>query len=240
MKQGIGKTILYVLLLTLIALLPTFYYFNTSIINEMEDLQDTFKNDLPSFVIENGELVSDEPAPITVNKSDLTLVFDSTGTVTIDDAKASSNSVYMLKNEMVYTLAGQSQAIPYSVLTDLTLTKEDLVEITSSMDSLLPIILPLTSIAIYLFSAIGKYIGVSFLALIGLALKNMLRVELTYGQLWRLSAYSVTLPTIFFAIMEALKTFVPSGFFIYWLVAIIMLILVIKEIPSSDEEETLQ
>ena len=44
-KQGIGKTILYVLLLTLISLLPTFYLFNTSVINEIEDLQETLKNE---------------------------------------------------------------------------------------------------------------------------------------------------------------------------------------------------
>jgi len=236
-KQGIGKTILYVLLLTLISLLPTFYLFNTSVINEIEDLQETLKNDLPSFVIENGELVSDETAPLTINKNDLTVIFDSTGTITSDDARASSNSIHMLKDELVYTMAGQSQSFPYTLLTD-TLTKEDLVELTSSMDSLLPIILPLTSVMIYLFSSISKCIGVSFLALIGLALKNMVSADLTYGKVWRLSAYSVTLPTIFFMIMEALKTFVPNGFFIYWLVAIIMLVLVIKEFSSSQQKSS--
>jgi hypothetical protein len=236
-KQGIGKTILYVLLLTLISLLPTFYLFNTSVINEIEDLQETLKNNLPAFVIENGELVSDETAPLTINKNDLTVIFDSTGTITSDVARASSNSIHMLKDELVYTMAGQSQSFPYSLLTD-TLTKEDLVELTSSMDSLLPIILPLTSVTIYLFSSISKCIGVSFLALIGLALKNIVSADLTYGKLWRLSAYSVTLPTIFFMIMEALKTFVPNGFFIYWLVAIIMLVLVIKEFSSSQQKSS--
>ena len=238
-KQRMSKTIFYVLLLTLISLLPTFYLFNTSIINEMGDLQETIKN-LPSFVIEDGDLVSDETAPITINQNDLTVIFDSTGTVTSDDAKASSNSIHLLKNEVVYTMAGQSQTIPYTLLTDMTLTKEDLIELISSMNSLLPIILPLTSVAIYLFSSISKCIGVSFLALIGLALKNMMKSDLTYGQLWRLSAYSVTLPTIFFMIMEALKIFVPNGFFIYWLVAIIMLILVIKEISSSQQTNSLE
>jgi hypothetical protein len=239
-KQGMGKTILYVLLLTLISLLPTFYLFNNAIINELEDLQETVKNDLPSFVIENGELISDETTPLTINKNDLTVIFDSTGTITSDDAKSSSNSIHLLKNEVVYTMAGQSQTIPYSLITDTTLTKEDLIELAVSMESLLPIVLPLTSVVIYLFSSISKCIGVSFLALFGLALKNIFRTELTYGQLWRLSAYSVTLPTIFFMIMEALKTYVPGGFLIYWLVATIMLILVIKEIPSSQQKNSIQ
>lgn len=234
-KQGIGKTILYVFLLTLISLLPSFYLFSTTIINETEVLQETIHNDLPPFTIENGELVSEETAPITINKNDLTIMFDSTGAVTSEEARNTTNSVFILKNELIYTIAGQSQSMPYSVLTNMTITKDDLIELTSSMDSLLPIFLSIMGVVVYLFSTAGKLIGVSFLALIGLFMNNILRKDLKYGELWRLSAYSVTLPTIFFMIMEALRTIVPSGFFIYWFVAIIMLVLVMKEIFSSEE-----
>ncbi len=236
-KQGIGKTILYVFLLTFVSLLPSFYLFSTTIINEIENLQDTLNNDLPPFTIENGELISDETTPITINKNGLTILFDSTGTVTSEDAGNTTNSIYILKNEIIYTFAGQSQSMPYSAFTNMIITKDDLIDLTSTMDKVLPIFIPILCVVIYLFSTASKLIGVSFLALVGMVLKNMLGKELKYGQLWRLSAYSVTLPTIFFMIMEALRTIVPSGFLIYWFVAIIMLVLVIKEIPSSASEE---
>jgi len=232
-QQGIGKTILYVFLLTLISLLPTLYFFSTTTINGVNILRDTIQNDLPAFTIENGELLSDKTAPVTINKNDLTILFDSTGTVNQEDARRTTNSIFFLKNELTYTIGGQSQSMPYSMFNNMTITKDDLLELTSSMDSFLPILLPIISVVIYLFSTISKFIGVSFLALIGLALKNMLGKEIKYGRLWRLSAYSVTLPTIFFMIMDSLQTIVPSGFFIYWFVSIIILILVLKEIPSS-------
>ncbi|WP_338470262.1 DUF1189 domain-containing protein [Niallia sp. XMNu-256] len=235
-KQGIGKTILYVFLLMFVSLLPTFYLFSTTIINEIENLQDTLNNDLPPFTIENGELISEELTPITINKNDLTILFDSTGTVTSEDAGNTTNSIYILKNEIIYTFAGQSQSMPYSTFTGMTITKDDLIDLTSTLDNILPIFIPILCLVIYLFSTASKLIGISFLALIGLMLKNMLGKDLKYGQLWRLSAYSVTLPTIFFMIMEALKTIVPSGFLIYWFVAIIMLVLVMKEIQSSTSE----
>lgn len=203
-------------------------------INEIQALDDTIENELPSFTIENGELVSDENAPITMHKNDFTIIFDSTGTVTSDDATKATDSIFILKNELIYVFGGQSQSMPYSVFSDMTITKDDLIDMTSSIDSLLPIIIPIISIIVYLFSAISKLIGISFLALIGLAIKNIQRKDIKYGGLWRLSAYSVTMPTIFFMIMEALKTVVPSGFLIYWFVAIIMLILSMKEIPSSE------
>ena len=61
----------------------------------------------------------------------------------------------------------------------------------------------------------------------------MMGKNVSYRYLWRISAYSVTLPTVFFTIMESLKTIVPSGFFIHWFVAIMMLMLTLKEVPSE-------
>lgn len=235
-KQRMGKTILYVLLLTLLSLLPTFYYFSTSITAGVEALQDTVKNDLPSFTIKDGELISDQSVPLTINKNDFTIIFDSTNAVAQTDIERSDNTLFFLKNEMVYSMAGQSQSVPYTMLGNATFTKDDFVSFISSMNSILSIFIPITSAVIYLFTFISKLIEVSVLALIGLALKNILGKTIEYGQLWKLSAYSITLPTVFFTIMESLKTTVPSGFFIHWFVSIIMLVLILKEFPSTKTE----
>jgi Protein of unknown function (DUF1189) len=232
-QQGIGKTILYVFLLTLLAVLPSFYYFNTSITTGFHVLEDTVQNELPPFTIENGELVADEQTPVTINKNDFSIIFDSTGTVDQTDVSGSDNTILFLKNEVIYSVSGQSQSMPYSTLGDITLTQEDLLSVINSIDSMLPVMIPLIDIIIYLFSASMKFIEVSVLALFGLALKNMMGKNISYRSLWRVAAYSVTLPTVFFTIMESLKTIVPSGFFIHWFVAIMMLVLTLKEISSK-------
>ncbi|WP_146908421.1 DUF1189 family protein, partial [Bacillus paralicheniformis] len=51
--------------------------------------------------------------------------------------------------------------------------------------------------------------------------------------LWVMSAYSITLATVFFAIMDALEAVVPSQFLLNWFVNFIILFLAIKETPSS-------
>ena len=232
-QQGIGKTILYVFLLTLLSVLPSFYYFNTSMTNGFHVLEDTIQNELPPFTIENGELMADEQAPVTINKSDFTIIFDSTGTVDQTNVSQSDNTILFLKNEVIYSVSGQAQSMPYSTLGDITVTQEDLLSVLTSIDSMLPVMIPLIDTIIYLFSASMKFIEVSVLALFGLALKNIMGKNLNYRYLWRIAAYSVTLPTVFFMIMESLKTIVPSGFFIHWFVAIMMLMLTLKEVPSE-------
>ena len=235
-QQGIGKTILFVFFLTLISVLPSFYYFNTSIINGFNSLESTVQKDFPDFKIENGQLESETAAPITINKENLTIVFDSTGTINEEDVKQSNNSIFFLKDELIYTASGQSQSIQYSMLGNTTITQQDISKLFNKLDSILPVMIPITDALIYIFSAAMKFIEVSILALFGLLLKNLVGNNSPYRYLWRLSAYSITLPTIFFAIMDSLQTIVPGGFMIHWFVAIMMLMLSLKEIqPKNDE-----
>ena len=235
--QGIGKTIFYVFLLVLISVLPSVYYFNTSMINGFETSNETVEKDFPSFTIENGELNSDETAPMTINKGNLTFIFDSTGTITKQAVNGSDNTIAFLKNEWVYATAGQSQSMPYTLMGISTLTDENMIEILSAMESMLPVMIPLIDLIIYLLSSAMKFIEVSVLAFFGLMLQRMVDKTMQYRHLWRLSAYAVTLPTIFFTIMEALKTIVPGGFLIHWFVAVIMLMLTLKELNTAKTSD---
>ncbi len=92
-------------------------------------------------------------------------------------------------------------------------------------------IVTVLSVLLFIMTAAGKFIEVSFLAVIGLILKNAQRKTLNYQRLWKLSAYSITLSTIFFTIMRALVITVPSEFLVNWFVNFIILFLVLKEIP---------
>nr|WP_295973368.1 DUF1189 domain-containing protein [uncultured Bacillus sp.] len=236
-NQGIGKTILYIFFLTLISVLPSLYYFNTSMITGFEDIEETFKQEIPSFTIEKGELISEETSPVTVNKGNFTLIFDSTGTITKEKVTNSDNTIAFLKDEWIYSAAGQSQSMPYSMMGTSTISDKDVANFLSSIESMLPVMVPVTDTIIYLFSAAMKFIEVSVLALFGLMLPNISGNQLQYRHFWRLSAYCITLPTIFFAIMEALQTVVPGGFLIHWFVALIMLMLTIKEMNAPKVSE---
>lgn len=96
-------------------------------------------------------------------------------------------------------------------------------------------IVTVLSVLIFLVTAAGKFIEVSFLALIGLIIKNAQQKQLSYQQLWKLSAYSITLSTIFFTIMRALETTVQSEFLVNWFVNFVILFLVLKELPAKKE-----
>lgn len=236
-NQGIGKTILYVFLLSLLSIIPTMIYFNSAITNGISSAQDTIEEEFPSFSIKNGELHAEQKEPIFHEQGDFTVVFDSTGALSKANLKNQGNTIGLLKNEFVFIAGGQVESYPYSMLTDLVISKNDFLHFLDKIESSIGLIVAIVSVVSYLFTSATQFIKISILAIFGLILKNTLKKNIQYRHLWRMSAYAVTLPTVFFLIMSAIKTNVPSGYLIDFFVALIMLLLAIREIPSQVDPD---
>ncbi|MCM3571898.1 MULTISPECIES: DUF1189 domain-containing protein [Mesobacillus] len=235
--QGIGKTILFLFTLTLISILPVVYYMFVGISEAVGTAKQSIQTDLPSFTIENGVLNSDIKAPLTIKNGSFTLIFDPTGAIDQEDMTGMDANFAMLQNEIVLAAGGESNAVPYSLFSNESMTKDDIISLIDTAESSLPVLLGLLFIVIYVFSSGMKFIEVSLLALFGLLLKKLAGRNLQYRHLWRMAAYSTTLPTIFFTIMAFLETEVPFSFSVNWFVASMMLLLAIKELPGKTPAE---
>lgn len=233
--QGIGKTILYVFFLTLISVLPSIIFFSTAMSTGLESAKTFIEEETPDFSIKNGELSADTNVPVTINKEDFTFILDPTGAVSDVEVRDEGDAFALLKDEFVISAGGQSETYPYSMMQGLDLTSETLLDFLDNISSARGIIISVISIVMYLFSSAASFIEVSIVALLGLVLKNILGRKLNYGHLWRMAAYSETLPTLFFTIMTALKTTVPNSSLINWIVVLIVLLLAINEIPKPKK-----
>lgn len=235
--QGIGKTIIYVFLLTLISVIPAAYYTSVGINEAVSATKETLESKFPSFTIENGELTAATKEPITINNGNFTIILDPTGAVEQEDMRGMDATFAMLKNEAVLAAGGETNSFPYTLVGEEKMTKADVLKLINSASSSLPIFIGLLFIAIYIFSSGIKFIEISFLAVFGLLLKNLVGKNLQYKHLWRIAAYSITLPTIFFTIMSLLKTAVPYSVLLNWFVAMMILLLTIREVPSPKSRK---
>lgn len=238
--QGIGKTILYVFFLTLLSILPSIFYLNTMLTDGIENTKSVINDDVPSFTIENGILSAETDVPVTIEKGDFSIIVDPTGAISNEDVEE-DNAIALLKNEITVVAGGRIDTYSYSMLEGISVTKEDFIEIVDKVDSMKGVIIPVISTFIFLVSSAINFIEVSILAWFGLLLKNLAGRSISYRHLWRMAAYSVTLPTVFFTIMSAINTAVPNSFIINWFVEIIILFLAIKEIQTEKtniENET--
>jgi len=228
--QGIGKTILYVFFLTFISILPSIIYFSTALTEGIDAAKAFIKEEAPAFSIKNGQLTAKTNVPVTINKDNFTIIIDPTGAISEDDLANDGNTFALLKNEFAFVSAGRVDTYQYSMMEGIHITNSDLLHFVNTIGGMKGIIIPVVALFIYIFSSAASFIEISVLAFIGLLLKG--NRKLNYRQLWRMAAYSETLPTLFFTIMTAIQTVVPNSFLINWFVVIIVLFLAIKEIPK--------
>ncbi|WP_053364116.1 DUF1189 domain-containing protein [Bacillus sp. FJAT-27251] len=233
-SQGIGKTILYVFLLSLISVLPSVFYMNGAL-REAVQMASESLNELPDFTIDNGQLHSEAKEPLTIQEGSFSIIFDPTGAMDSGTVSEMGDGIALLKNEVVLSAGGGINTAAYSMLGNEPISKQDLSDLLAGSHSALPIIISLLAGTIFLVNSALKFIEVSVLALFGLILKNILARPLQYRHVWRMAAYSVTLPTLFFTVMDLLKTTVPYGFMLNWTIALIILLLAIQEIPQKDK-----
>ncbi len=232
--QKIGKTILYVFFLALLSVIPTFYNVQEGITKSIDAVADTIEDDLPDFTIENGTLHAEQEKPLILERYGFKIIFDSTGETKVSNLDANEDAIALLQNEFVIVSNGVVDNYPYTLIDVAAFSKQDVQAVVQSFDSISMILLPILFVIMYVFMAGIDFLEITILAAIGLLVVSSLGKNLKFGQVWRMMAYCVTLPTVFFMIMGLLNTAVPGALLIHWGVSLIFLYLAVKEIRESD------
>ncbi|WLR49853.1 DUF1189 domain-containing protein [Bacillus tianshenii] len=231
--QSIGKTILYVFTMMLIISLPTAIMIYLDVDDLFENAASQFNENMPEFELKNGQLTSVTDEPVTWTNNGYIYYFDPTGEITTEQVTKHENAVGFLQSELVLKRSQQQQTLPYEGLfLPENLTKEKAIDLIKKLEQWLLIIGPLFFLIMYLFATALKFIGISALALAGLLFKNAMKRRVNYSQLWRLSAYAATIPTTIFALLDAFQITVPGAFLLYWLVAFLCIITILKGVPK--------
>jgi hypothetical protein len=229
--QTIGKTILYVFLLSLLSIIPASIYNSIDIVKAVNDFDDIIDTTLPDFSIEDQRLISDVNEPTLFNSNGTYVLFDPTGKWTVEELEKYDNSIGFLSGELAYHSNNFTQSLQYEMLGDLSLSKEALSDYIDTFSSILPILLTLIILASFLFAAGIKFIEISIFALFGLTLAGLVKNTIPYRRLWVISAYCITLAVTFLMLMNLIKIDVISPYFVYWFVTLIILYLTLREIP---------
>ncbi|TMU85551.1 DUF1189 domain-containing protein [Bacillus sp. BHET2] len=230
--QGIGKTIRFVFLLALISILPVAVQFISFATSAIDTLRESVEQDLPTFSIENGSLTTGHTKPIIIEREGMTIVFDATGETKEKDLDEDVNTIAFLKQDFVVINQGYVQSSSYSLFGDTSLTKEGLLDILDSLNDLKWILIPVALFILYLFTSGMTFLKVTIFAMVGVTLGNILKRNLQYRQSFRITAYSATVSTLFFTLMELLQTYIPAAPILDWFVITVILYLAVKEIPQ--------
>ncbi|WP_285841848.1 DUF1189 domain-containing protein [Sutcliffiella horikoshii] len=229
--QGIGKTILYVFLLVLITSIPMFITFGTSAMNLVKSTDEFLVNETPDFYIQDGQFHADVEEPFIADEGGFTIILDPDNELTLNEIRSYQEVVAIQSHEIIFQGKGTTDFVPLSDFQGAEITKGDLISFMNSVGSSFPIIITILLLVGYVFFSATKFIQVTILALFGLIVKNSLkRNNLRYRHTWILSAYAVTLPTLIFSLLQALRITLPYSTLLSFAVSLFLLYLIIKEI----------
>ncbi|MBS4199677.1 DUF1189 family protein [Bacillus sp. FJAT-49732] len=155
-------------------------------------------------------------------------------------------SLYSFKDIAKFRFLGIGKTIKYTFFLVLLYFLPSLYNtliLRGESSSLLPdfdtgsiaIMLPIFIIFMYIFNTGIIYLKISILAGVALLLANMLKRKLPYRQSWRLTAFSITLPTLLFGLEPLLSKPIPYGTFFDVLISIIFIFFSINKIPRPKK-----
>ena len=231
-KETMGRAFLYLLLITLIfggiISAKTAYNYNTGVSKVI-----TYFNDkVPDFTLENGELNVDADMPIkNVSGNDI-MIIDTTNDTSESILDNYDTGILITKDKMIQKKSSlQTTVTQFSSLGNLKLTK-------AMLKSYIPL-LKIGSVFIVGFMLIGFYLSKLFsallISLIGLIFNSAMDTKLDYGNIYKFSIYSLTVPIIIKTIIQFFNITVPFFFLIYYGIAALWLGLGIREIRKEAE-----
>jgi hypothetical protein len=233
--QKIGRTIIYIFLLSFLSVIPTSIHLHNIITTEFGFIKEVVEAEVPDFTIENGQLQTSGNEPLIKEGDNVTFVFDPNETTIENSSLQHDDGIFFLKDKVISNIQGQKETFSYSSLDGIVITKQDIVDFIQTAENIYPIVLAVLVLILFLSGSFTTFIGVTLLGLAGMFLAREMNRKLNYKQIWTLSAYSVTIPTIFFMIMDFLNTAVPQSFIIFTAVSILVLYLTMKEVPASKK-----
>lgn len=233
--QKIGKSIMYVFFLMLIVSIPMAVLLGSNINGLFKSVENHMVDSFPDFTIENGVLKSNVEEPMIIEEGNTTVIFDPTGEFRLEDASEYDTAFALLEREAAIITDGFPQTFGYQEF-GVNISKDQLNDLVNTIGNILPLLISVIILLMYLFNTGLKFIGIFALSIITLLLKRKGASQLSYRQGWILSAYAVTLPTVMFALIDTIWVNVPFSLTIYWVIAILMMNLVIRNISRPKED----
>lgn len=202
--------------------------------------------ELPEFraTISNSKLViEDLPQPyvkeVTEDDDPFTLVIDTVSTTTIEAAteaqkkKSDQNFMLILADGFVMYDAEslKTETQQWGDFPEFSVTKS---EITGWVNKLsvpfMIFVVTILLLLLYAVFAVGKLIQLLIISLIVLLIAKIVSREITFGQVYTIGLYAITLPTLVVQILRLLGVSTP---FIYTLILGILMIGTVLQKPSQ-------
>lgn len=236
-SEKLSKAIIYLLLLAFLS--STFLIFKVgfSFKKDFSYFKEILTNEMPSFTLDNDELIVDSEMPIIFEKGNTIFIIDTTTEFNPVTFNEYTTGIFIGKDALI--LKENSAEITTMNYSSLQLTKsftsDDLSLLVSTFGI---VIIVFILIFVFIFSFVGKLISLFLIMpLAALVISSILNKKLSYSNLIKISAYSLTVPILIKTLFKLIGLRVPIFFVLYYGIGFIYLIFAIRNISLDINED---
>ena len=215
LRHSVARTVIHLLLVTIfIALvvgIPAWVEYN----NIIEDFSLNIDTIIPDFTLNNGRLEVTGEMPIVLSDDTYPIVVDTSADA--EDRILDQYDIVMLitSDKIIQKNYVDKAVTPLSMLQGLTLTRDSLAQT-------IPVMKPV-GIFVFIFMGIffilGKFVSALIISLIGRAINSAKRTYLSYQSIFKISAYSMTLPLLVCTALNFVPTYIPFIWLLFYAIA---------------------
>ncbi|MBL7072000.1 MAG: DUF1189 domain-containing protein [Candidatus Omnitrophica bacterium] len=187
---------------------------------------------LPPIEIQNGVASADVKQPYKIMDEDLALIIDTTGEVTSLDGY--ERGVLLMKDKLVYK-ENEVKTETYN-LSDIDTLRIDENFVNAIRKNALWMIFPIILIGAFITACIAKFFQIFIFSLVSIAASTILKIKLTYKQLFNIGVYAITPSYILGALLALFGLRVPIFGVIYSGLYIAYLIVAVQRCKDAAEE----
>lgn len=241
-KEKLSKSFGYLLLLSLLLGIIYSSIVTVKVNKSIEDTTNFFQSEeFPEISISNGVLKVDLEEPLVIEQNnDLIFIVDMTNTYTLNDLAGYSIG-YLISPERVIINQAGSPPLPFEFknLQDFNINQTTAIDFLNKTKNVF--------IGFIIFSIIVgiillKLLESLFVSIISLIVNSALNKNISYNDLYKISIYAITLPSIIIIIINSIPLGLSFGLrlLIFYSIATAYVVFALKNINTNDIDENQQ
>lgn len=233
LKHRTGRVVAYLLFITfilgMISLIPAVSDY-TNVIDEMTG---SYDSKVPDFVFENGRLDVQGEMPIIISDGGATVIIDTSGNTDESVLDNYDTGILITADRMIQKNYANKRVTDFSMLQGFKTDKAAV----KKMIPLLKLVAPLILIFGSLFFIAIKFLSALVISLVGLIINASRNTNLRFGEIFRLSAYSMTLPLVLGTLLDLVPYRIPMLWAVFYIISIVYLWGAINTIKKDMDME---
>lgn len=233
--ESVGKSMRFLLYLMLFIGSVIMIIAEAKLYDFAKDATEKLSSEFPNFELKDGRFVCEGAMPFIYNSKGSIVIFDTSGKTNSAVLDGFTSGVIVTETTVLFKKsASETRSYELNEFNKFNITKGRLIELINFWT--VPGLVMLFFVALLCIYA-WKLIGVLTLSVIAMIINKIMKTNLEYQDLFKMSIYAIILPTIIDSGLGIVDVTIPYFWVAYYAIAIFFLVQMIKGATEITEEE---